>query len=154
MKIRPFQPADASALYTIFYDTVYQIASRDYNTEQCNAWAPVDYDQQLWAERLGKNKPYVLEQQGSPVAFADLQVNGYIDQFFVSAHLPRQGIGKYLMQHVLQQAKLHHMSLLTSNVSVTAQPFFQHFGFVIVQQQMPVVRGIALSNALMHKVLL
>jgi hypothetical protein len=40
------------------------------------------------------------------------------------------------------------------NVSISAQPFFQHFDFVIVQQQMPVVRGVALSNALMHKVLL
>lgn len=153
MKIRQFQPADVAALYTIFYDAVHQVASRDYSIEQCNAWAPVNYDQQLWAERLIHNKPYVVEQQGQPVAFADLQANGYIDQFFVSAHLPRQGIGKYLMQHALQQAKLHHMPLLTSNVSITAQPFFQHFGFVIVQQQMPVVRGITLSNALMHKFL-
>lgn len=151
MKIRDFQPADAQALYTLFYESVHQVASRDYHAEQCNAWAPADYDQQLWTERLAHNKPFVVEQEGQPVAFADLQATGYLDQFFVSAHMPRQGIGTYLMQHLLQQAKLHHMPLLFSNVSITAQPFFQHFGFVIVQQQMPLVRGVALSNALMHK---
>jgi putative acetyltransferase len=112
MKIRDFQPADAQALYTLFYESVHQVASRDYNFEQRKAWAPIDYDQQAWVERLAKNKPYVVEQQGQPVAFADLQANGYIDQFFVSAHMPRQGIGTYLMQHLLQQAKLHHMPLL------------------------------------------
>lgn len=154
MKIRDFQPADAQALYTIFYGAVHQVAHRDYSAEQCNAWAPVDYDQHAWKARLAKNNPFVVEQQGQPVAFADLQDNGYIDQFFVSAQFPRQGIGAYLMQHLLQQAGLNNMPLLSSNVSVSAQPFFQHFGFFIVQQQMPVVRGIALSNALMHKVLL
>lgn len=154
MKIRDVQPDDAQALYTLFYESVHQVAIRDYNFEQRKAWAPIDYDQQAWVERLAKNKPYVVEQQGQPVAFADLQANGYIDQFFVSAHMPRQGIGTYLMQHLLQQAKLHHMPLLFSNLSISAQPFFQHFDFVIVQQQMPVVRGVALSNALMHKVLL
>lgn len=42
---------------------------------------------------------------------------------------------------------------LTSDVSRTAQPFFQKFGFSIIEKCSPEVRGVVIPNALMHKVL-
>ncbi len=43
------------------------------------------------------------------------------------------------------------VELLHSHVSLTAQPFFQRFRFVIVEQRRPVVNGVEFSNALMHR---
>lgn len=46
-----------------------------------------------------------------------------------------------------------HLPELTADVSRSAQPFFVHHGFVIVAQQAPIRRGVAIPNARMRKVL-
>ena len=40
---------------------------------------------------------------------------------------------------------------LTSDVSKTAQPFFERFGFRLVERRLPKLRGIALPNVRMCK---
>jgi putative acetyltransferase len=77
--------------------------------------------------------------------------NGYIDHFFVSGHHPRQGVGKALMQVIHNEAERWSIKELTSDVSLTAQPFFERFGFMVIEQRKPVVRGIEVPNALMRK---
>ena len=41
----------------------------------------------------------------------------------------------------------------TSHVSLTAQPFFAHFGFEIVEHRVFDVRGVEMRNAAMRKLL-
>jgi putative acetyltransferase len=93
----------------------------------------------------------VAEIDGQPVGYADVQQNGYIDHFFVSGHYPRQGIGKALMVFIHSEALRLNITELTSNVSRTAQPFFERFGFIVVEQRKPVIRGFEMQNALMRK---
>ncbi len=40
---------------------------------------------------------------------------------------------------------------LTSDVSLTAQPFFAHFGFQVVECRVAVIRGVTIPNARMRK---
>jgi putative acetyltransferase len=40
---------------------------------------------------------------------------------------------------------------MTADVSRTAGPFFEKFGFEIVEQRFPVVRGVEIPNALMRR---
>jgi putative acetyltransferase len=49
------------------------------------------------------------------------------------------------------EAEQLNITELTSNVSQTAQPFFDRFGFVIVERKNTVIRGVELRNALMRK---
>lgn len=88
-----------------------------------------------------------LSLKKKPVAYADVQISGYIDHFFVSGSCARQGVGTMLMQRILETATARNISVLTSDVSRTAQPFFARFGFVIVEQRATV----ALPNALMRR---
>ena len=55
------------------------------------------------------------------------------------------------MRRIHDEAATKGINLLTSNVSRTAQPFFQHWGFSIVEERQPVVRGVVIPNALMRK---
>jgi len=41
--------------------------------------------------------------------------------------------------------------LLSADVSLTAEPFFASNGFSVITRQQILVRGVALSNALMEK---
>jgi len=151
MLIRAFRIGDEAHLHQVFLSAVHGIAIRDYTPEQVNAWAPQIVDPALWADRMRGIAPFVVEHEGKPIAYADIQPSGYIDHFFVSALFARQGVGSKLMQRVHDEATLNGILVLTSNVSLTAQPFFKRWGFSIVEERQPVVRGVVIPNALMKK---
>ena len=127
MNIRRFQHGEELALFEIYYSAIHLIAKNNYSEEQLNAWAPLDLDRQLWVNRIRGINPFVAEIDGQRVGYADVQQNGYIDHFFVSGHHPHQGIGKALMEFIHNEAKRLSLTELTSNVSRTAQPFFERF---------------------------
>lgn len=154
MLIRPYNPGEENALLAIFQSSVRGLASRDYTPEQIDAWSPSEISAELreqWIERIQTNQPWVAEVDGRLAGFADLQPSGYIDQFFVAAEFAGRGVGPALMRHLHAAASAQGIATLSAHVSLTAQPFFRRFGFVLERQQEPVVRGVALRNALMCK---
>jgi putative acetyltransferase len=154
MIIRDFRIGDEMALHAVFYCAVRQTASRDYSREQIEAWAPDVFDHEAWTQRMRGIRPFVVEDAGEIVAYADVQPDGYIDHFFVSGSRARQGIGSMLMQRIHEAARAQAIGELTSHVSRTAQPLFERFGFVVVEYRSPVTRGVVVPNALMKKTLL
>lgn len=151
MHVRAFRVGDEAALFGVYYSAIHEIARRDYNQQQLNAWAPANMDMGVWRERLRKIKPFVVEVDGEIAAYADVQPSGYIDHFFVAGSHAGSGIGRVLMNRIHQQATHLSLTELSSDVSRTAQPFFAHFGFEVVEQRRPVVRGVTVPNALMRK---
>lgn len=57
------------------------------------------------------------------------------------------------MSYILDVAVAKRIDALSSDVSRTAQPFFRKFGFVVVEQRSPEIRGIVVPNAFMKKVM-
>lgn len=149
--IRRYERGEEPALFEIYCTAIHLVASRDYTAEQVQAWAPLDFDSVLWRDTIRHINPFVAELAGELVGYADVQSNGYIDHFFVSGRHPRRGIGTLLMQQILDEARALGIETLTSDVSRTAQPFFERFGFVVVEQRSPVLRGIVIPNALMQR---
>lgn len=175
MRIRRFRLGDEPALFQVFHSAIHLIAARDYTPAQIEAWAPADLDQGIWRDRMRGIRPFIAELAGSPsrtetddrarlpaavpapasetiiVGYADVQESGYIDHFFVSGRHPRQGIGRALMARLHDEAAHLGLTELTSDVSRSAQPFFAHHGFEVVEQRYPERRGVVIPNALMRK---
>jgi len=149
--IRNFRPGDEAALFHVFFSAVHGLACRDYTPAQCQAWAPADLDQGLWAQRMRALKPFVAERGSEIVGYADLQAQGHVDHFYVSGQHPRQGIGTRLIQYILAQADSRGLAELTAEVSVTAEPFFALHGFQVLERRWPVRRGVVLANAWMRR---
>lgn len=150
INIRPYQPGEESALYAVHYSAIHLVSRRDYTAEQIRAWAPYDTNMCQWANRIRAINPFVAELAGELVGYADLQSSGYIEHFFVSGKHSGQGIGTRLMQHLFQEAKARGIAEIRSNVSRTAQPLFERFGFQVVEQRLPERRGVIVPNALMR----
>jgi putative acetyltransferase len=148
--IRRYRFGEEPALFEIYCSAIHLVARRDYSNEQIQAWAPRDLDQELWTTRIRGISPFVAELAGELVGYADLQADGYIDHFFVSGHHGRCGIGTALMNHLLNEARAASLAELTSDVSRTAQPFYERFGFMVVEQRQPELRGVVIPNALMR----
>jgi len=154
VNIRRFNFSEDRALFKVYYSAIHLAASRDYTPEQIKAWAPADLDKDLWAAKMLDINPFVAEVNGEVVGYADVQPSGYIDHFFVSGYHQREGVGKLLMSAIHDEAASLGLTELTSDVSRTAQPFFQKFGFSIIEQRSPEVRGVVIPNALVRKFLL
>jgi putative acetyltransferase len=155
--IRRFASGDEPHLHDVFHSAIHVHAARDYTLEQRLAWSPEIVDDAFsarWAERVRGIVPFVVEvdEPDGPriAAYGDVQPDGHIDHFFVAGHYGGRGVGTLLMKHLLATARVAGIRVLTSDVSLTAQGFFARFGFVIVERQWPVARGVTMENARMR----
>ena len=153
MLVRAFKNGDESALQAVFYSAVHVIAAKDYALEQLDAWAPHRPDWDAWTARMRGLQPFVAEADGRVVGYADLQTSGYIDHFFVAGKYARRGVGRLLMERIHARAAELGLVRLFSDVSLTAEPFFEHFGFHVVERKNVVSRQVSLPNARMEKAL-
>jgi putative acetyltransferase len=153
LEIRDFRPGDEAALQAVFHSAVHMTAGERYTPAQIDAWAPREIDMDAWSSRMRELRPFVVETGGRIVGYADVQANGYIDHFYVAGACARRGVGTLLMNHILDAARRRDIKSLTSDVSRNAQPFFQKFGFVVMEQKLPRVRGVVVPNARMQKTL-
>jgi len=155
MLIRPFRQGDEDALRRVFFSAVHGVASKDYSAEQIEAWAPAPKgaDRAPWAERMRAIRPFVAEADGVILGYADVQPNGYIDHFFVAAPAARGGVGSSLMARLHEEAAVRGTACLFADVSITARPFFEKWGFAVEAQQTVAIRGVPLINFRMRKAL-
>jgi putative acetyltransferase len=151
IKIRKYKESDARDLWAIFYHTIRNVNIRDYTQAQAEAWAPNGFSSDIWQRKMNSISPFVAEIGGEIVGYADLQESGLIDHFFCHHEHQGKGIGRNLMEHVLKVGELQGIIRFYSEVSITARPFYEKFGFKVAQEQMVEVRGQKLRNFVMEK---
>lgn len=144
--IRRWECGEEAELWRLYFDSVRNVAIRDYTEEQVRAWAPDIAPGERWTRRIVKNQPFVCVAEGQIVGFADLIPPGHIDLFFVHHQWQRRGVGRRLMQVILKQAGREHYRRVTSDVSLTARAFFERHGFHVVTPQTVQLGHVALQN--------
>ncbi len=137
---------------TLFRDTVRRVNAHDYTPEQIQAWAPDELDAARWAT-LDQRFTVAAESDGRVVGFSDLETNGHIDRFFVHADYQRCGVGRALLAAVINEAVRVGIRRLFAEVSVTARPFFERNGFVVLAEQEVAIQGMRLTNFRMERLL-
>ncbi len=151
MQIREYQSQDADELRVLFHDTIRNVNSADYDTEQIAAWSPEEFDPVKWREQLDGIAPFVVVSGSRLLGYADVQPSGYIDHFFVHHQWQRRGVGNLLMQRLHDVAHACGTAKLFSEVSITARPFFEKWKFLVEAEQSVVVRDVTLRNFRMEK---
>lgn len=150
--VRLYKEEDAPFLAAIFFNTIHHINSKDYSLDQINAWAPnTTLDPLKWVDRWRKMVPIVAVMHDEIVGFAELEANGHIDCFFCHHEFQGRGVGTALIHVIEQEARQKSIDKLFAEVSITAKPFFEARGFIVVKEQSVMVRGVALTNFVMEK---
>ena len=149
--IRQYQESDAKYLAEIYYKTIHNINIKDYNLEQVNAWAPESsLETEGWIKKWQKLQPWVATIDNSIAGFAEFNDNGYIDCFYCHHEYIGKGMGKALMTHIKSIAVEKGNKRIWADVSITAKPFFESQGLVVVKQQTVNLRGVDLDNYVME----
>ncbi len=151
--IRNYDKKDAPVAWKLKYDTIRTINIEDYSLELVKIWAPDHIDRESWQNRIDEMNPFIAEIDDQIVGFADLQKDGYIDHFFCHSDYQRVGVGRALMEHLFMKGETAGIRRYYSHVSITARPFFEKFGFDVVDEQHTEINGLVLTNFIMEKII-
>jgi putative acetyltransferase len=149
--IRRATPKDALAIATVYHDTVSQIDSRDYAEAQIDAWAGAAPDEEKWLQRQGSRITLVDEQSGVIRGFAELENEGHIGAVYVHPGYQRKGVASALLDKLEKEAIERGATCLSTEASITAQPFFAKRGFETIAAQDVEYRGQIFRNYRMRK---
>lgn len=153
MEIRAYQPADLEEVYRLFYDTVHSVNRADYAPAQLDAWAPVEMDRSRWADSLLSHTTWVACESGCIIGFGDLAEGGYLDRLYVHKDFVRRGVASALLKRLEASAACQGCGRVYAEASITARPFFEHWGYRVVKRQEKLLRGQVFLNFVMEKML-
>ncbi len=150
LTIRNYTPHDAEATIEIFLCAIRDIASKDYNPAQVDAWAQVE-NYEGWAKKRVSRPTWMAVVDGNPAGFSDLEPNGHLDMMFVHPRYQGMGVASLLLRTI--ELAAHHQTLpcIITEASLTARPFFERRNFKVVTPQEVHVRGQVLKNFRMEK---
>lgn len=135
----------------MFQLAVREVASRDYNPAQIEAWID-GIALPTWAAVNARRRMWVVMLNDTPAGFADL-TEGHLDRLFVSPDYQRCGVASALLAMVEQAVRYREITRLTTDVSLTAQPFFEARRFVVIRARQVKRRGQVQDNFQMEKCL-
>ncbi len=88
------------------------------------------------------------------LGFSSMNEKGYLHSLFVHKNQQGKGIATQLLFEVERIAKQYGATEITSEVSLTARPFFEKKGYKVVKTQKCQANKLKLTNFVMHKSLI
>lgn len=147
MIIRPYQPEDCKELARLFFNTVHTVNAKDYTKQQLNAWATGTVDLEAWNRSLTEHFTLVAMENGIITGFGDMDATGYLDRLYVHRDFQGRGIASALCDRLEASVS----GSVTTHASITARPFFEKRGYLVIKEQQVERRGVLLTNFVMEK---
>lgn len=151
MNIRKATISDLPEMQDLFVQTIQSVCKNDYNAEQIEAWTNGVNNKERWLEVIEKQYVLLAVIENKIAGFATLKDGNYIDFFYVHKDFQRQGIADKLLTELELEAQKQHSKMITSDISITAKPFFEKKGFVAKAEQKNIRLGVELINYKMEK---
>lgn len=153
-KIRPLEEKDIHDMQSLFHSTVLNVNIKDYTKEEVEDWASCGDDMEHWKEILFNNQFIgAFNEQGCLIGYSSMNKNGYMHSMFVHKDWQGKGVATLLLSEVEKIARQYKVKEITSEVSKTARPFFEHKGYVVECEQKQQANRLKLTNYKMKKVL-
>lgn len=150
--IRTAQNADALELQDLYRNTVLEVNRRDYSQAEVEDWASCGDDVSHIEEMIETHYFIVaVNHQSRIVGFSSITPQGYLHSMFVHKDFQGVGIATKLLEDIERYAAEKHISRITSEVSLTARPFFEKKGYVVEVEQKRKANQLSLTNFWMAK---
>ena len=152
--LRQYNSEDCAEIMQLFYDTIHTINAADYNESQLDAWAPKDSDRtsSYWDNRFLQDHAVVAEKDSIIVGIGTLKTPTYFDLLYVHKGFQRIGVATLIVDKIESYFRSNGISVITTDASITAKPFFENRGYVLIKEQSVETRGQFLTNYKMQKI--
>ncbi len=148
--IRRAELSDLRNLQEMVGDTISSVCRTDYNDNQIWAWISGIDNVDRWNDILMKQYAIVSYDHETITGFCSL-AHDHIDLLYVHRDYLGLGLARKLFTEIEQEASQNGHKKLTSDVSITARPFFEHVGFEVINEQKVIRDGVELTNFKMLK---
>ena len=126
-KLRKLEEKDVYEMQELFRSTVLNVNLGDYTEEETADWASCGY--------------------------SSMNAGGYLHSMFVHKDWQGRGVATRLLAEVEDIAGRYGVGEITSEVSITARPFFERKGYEVVTAQKRKANKLELTNFVMRKFL-
>ena len=151
-KTRFLSEKDITEIMNLFRSTILNVNTKDYTIEEAEDWASCGDNIERWKELLSSNRFIgAFDKQGSLVGFSSMNEEGYLHSMFVHKDRQGKGVATLLLSEVENMAKEFGVKEITSEVSITARPFFEKCGYVVIKYQKHRAKELELTNFVMNK---
>lgn len=157
MKLPPFYirqstPNDILDLQKLYQDTVLTVNRRDYSQDEVEDWASCGEDISKISEMIETHYFIVaVDRLSQIVGFSSITPQGYLHSMFVHKDFQGKGIATMLLEEIERYALAAGIKRITSEVSITARPFFEKRGYVVEKEQKRQANRLCLTNYCMTK---
>ena len=143
--------SDLKEMQELYIETIKHVCKNDYNSAQIDVWISGVKNTERWVVVINTQFVLLAIIEDQIVGFGTLKDGNYIDFFYIHKDFQRQGIADRLLTELQLEAKKQHSKVITSDVSITARPFFEKKGFIVKAEQRNIRFGIELINYKMEK---
>ena len=150
--IRVALQSDTVELKQLFQNTVLAINRRDYSQAEVEDWASCG-DNLANIKDMIKTHYFIVavNQQSEIVGFSSITPQGYLHSMFVHKDFQGKGIAIMLLNEIEQYAITNGIMRITSELSLTARPFFEKRGYIVEEEQKRKANQLSLTNFWMAK---
>ena len=145
---------DIGEIRKLFQDTVLTVNSKDYTPTETADWAACGDSTEHWTLLINGQHFIVatLPNEGI-VGFASIRNDGYLHSMYVHKDHQGEGVASFLLNIIEDYALRNGIREITSDVSITALPFFKRKGFTVEKEQKAKATRLELTNYKMRKTL-
>ncbi|MDF1696883.1 MAG: GNAT family N-acetyltransferase [Saprospiraceae bacterium] len=137
---------DLQEITNLFKNTIQNVALKDYSAQEITSWSEGAKNTDNWLKRIDTHYFLLVKIEDVLVGMGSLDSNGYLDVIYVHHDYQGHGIASDLLRRMEEKAKSDGHRFITSDVSITAKPFFLHKGYTLVKPQLVLCRGVVLRN--------
>ncbi|MBS7252743.1 GNAT family N-acetyltransferase [Flavobacterium branchiicola] len=143
--------SDLEEMQQLFVETIQSVCKNDYNPKQIEAWIYGVHNTERWIEVIETQFVLLAIIENQIVGFGTLKDGNYIDFFYIHKDFQRQGIADKILSELELEAKKHNSKIITSDISITAKPYFEKKGFIVKAEQKNIRLNVELINYKMEK---
>ena len=148
--IRIAQQSDALELMSLFQETVLHINKRDYSEAEVADWASCGNDLSHIKDMI-KTHYFCGNQSTVTDCRLFIHYQGYLHSMFIHKDFQGKGIATILLNEIERYATARGIMRITSEVSLTARPFFEKRGYIVEVEQKRKANQLYLTNFWMAK---
>ncbi|MDP5199365.1 GNAT family N-acetyltransferase [Flavobacterium sp. DG2-3] len=143
--------SDLEEMQQLYVQTIQAVCQNDYNEEQRKVWSSGVNNTERWLEVIKTQFVLLAIIENQIVGFGTLKDSNYIDFFYIHKDFQRQGIADKILNELELEARKHNSKIITSDISITAKPFFEKKGFLAKAKQKNIRENVELINYKMEK---
>ncbi len=147
ISLRRYNSADLDELVSLFCGSVRNVCRNDYTPEQLDAWADAP-DFSEWDKDFSEKYTLVARFDGKIAGFGNIDKSGVLDMLYVHRDFQRLGIAAEICTAL---EKYPNADEITVHASKTARGFFEHRGYITVEEKRVRRRNKLLTNYTMTK---